>query len=100
MRRTKTIEREVSYVTCDFCGKDTQRNKRCEGCGKDVCPTCGTWWHVHPFTDDDHGDYPPMACFVCHDMATKMGVVTLKILRDADEKVDEVIKEWKTKCKK
>ena len=98
MLHRETVTNKRKFVTCDFCHKQLERHKQCPGCGKDVCPQCGHWWMSDPWTGDDNGDYPPLACERCNTLARQVAPEAIEIQQDADEKIDEIKAKWKRDC--
>lgn len=93
-------ERSVKeeYVTCDFCQKKLHRYKKCPGCGKDVCPACGTWQDYDPWTGDTTGDYPPLMCDGCIAKLRPFAEQASTIRSEADDKIQLLRSEWQRLC--
>lgn len=98
MLHSEHVKSERKFVTCDFCEKRLERHKRCPGCKKDVCPNCGVWWFLDPFSGDNNGDYPPLVCEECDCKAKKYAPHAIEIQQEADEKVAAIHAEWLRAC--
>jgi len=99
---TKKSERLVvnrEYVTCDICGKRLDRHVKCPGCRRDVCESCGVWWRNDPWTRDDNGDYPTLACQLCDSALVPFTRDALAIQEDAGAKIDGLKEAWELKCR-
>ena len=98
MRETCSRTVQTDVYKCDFCGKVLSRRHRCPGCLRDICENCGHWWMSNPWTGDDNGDYPDLACGPCHELAMTMSQETLAIQQEADDQIEGILVRWRTMC--
>lgn len=99
MKHTKKVTTTRTYRTCDFCMKEKGRIKICVGCGGDVCESCGVWWDKDPWTGDNNGDYPEMACKSCDKKVKYFEEKAIDVRTEEDAKVDKLREEWLVVCK-
>lgn len=96
MIKETNIKKEVTewHKYCDVCGKEIDIDlacsaARCEFCGKDLCNKCVGQEY------DTTGDYREVFCQQCWDL----GVEYRPKIDEFKEKIDELYKVWKDKCK-
>ena len=98
MKKTKEVTQTVneSEILCDLClleGKEkkigSEYSRYCHLCERDICEE-----HI-VFDDRDHSDYPNKYCISCWEIGEKYRYKMEEIEEAADEKIEEVEKEWK-----
>ena len=100
MRKNKKVSTEVEVLICDFCSIESYKIKSCIGCGKDICQSCATFWFYDPWTGEDNGDSPQWVCSSCNEKVFPFAEQVQKIQAEADEKIDILVAQWETECKK
>lgn len=98
MLHSESVTEKREYVTCDKCGTRITRQRKCPGCKIDICEKCGVWWYQDPFDGNDYGDYPPLACLSCDEMAKPYGVGAKRLVEECDAKVEALKADWLREC--
>ena len=96
----KTIQDTVTRTifACDFCGDEYSPRRTCVGCGKDVCSKCIVWLDPDPWTGESAGDYPMYVCKSCYANLHEYAERAREIQREADEKIEELDRQWREDC--
>lgn len=99
MKHTRTVKQMIDEYTCDFCGTKNRYIRPCPGCGKDVCPDCGTFWHHDPWDGGYNGDSPPLVCAQCDGASKPFSEQAAAARIRFYELIDALKKEWAQECK-
>jgi len=91
-KQKEVIER---HKYCDVCGTKISiemacGKAKCEYCGKDLCDKCVG------YEESNSGDYRIVYCAECWDI----GKDYRPIIKQHEDKVDQLYDEWINKCKK
>ena len=100
MKRTQTVTVTRTVVSCDLCGAEGGKVRKCQGCGRDTCEACGVFWWADPWTQTDHGDYPDFVCHACNDQSLDLVERAKEVNRTYEYAIESLENEWLKRCER
>ena len=94
MRKIRKAEVEVVDIACDKCGVTNShlRYSTCYGCNTDICYDCTVYANDIFYPTDD---VSTKLCKGCEVTFREVEITCAAIRSRANERIDEVIEEWR-----
>lgn len=101
MRTTEHVMVPKMIVTCDYCGKEPGRIRKCYLCEKDVCQSCAVLTDLSDLVNGGFDcDYPEYICRPCWDKGATIRALIMASRNVRQKEEDELMAKWKSLIKK